>query len=198
MTNVVVTIEYGNHEHTDLALPLDVPCRLLAASIGKALKMESDVEQAFTLTETDTPGGYHLPANSTLGSAGILNGRILRLTSEFAKEARSVPQGGAWLHADMGQSYTLVGAYTLLGRIDQRHNIHPDIDVSGLDTQRITSRRHACIEFDQTAYTVTDLGSNNGTWLNGRRLQANTPATLNHGDEVTLGKNGVRFVFNRG
>lgn len=198
MTNVVVTIEYGNRDRADLAVPLDVPCRLLAASLGKALNLESDVEQAFTLSETGATGGQRLPANSTLGSAGILNGQVLRLNSERVKEARAIPQGGACLRAENGLTFNLVGAYALLGRGDPRNNILPDIELTDLDRQRITSRRHACIEFDQTTYTVTDLGSNNGTWLNGRRLQAKTPEPLTDGDEITLGKNGVRMVFNRG
>lgn len=198
MTNVVVTIEYGNRERADLAVPLDVPCRLLAASLGKALNLESDVEQAFTLAEADSPGGQRLPANSTLGGAGILNGSILRLTSEHEKAARVIPQGGAYLLSGTDQIFKLTGAYTLLGRGDPHHSIHPDIDLTDLDTQRITSRRHACIEFNQTVYTIMDLGSNNGTWVNGKRLQANTPVPLHVGDEIMLGKNGMKLVFNRG
>lgn len=198
MTNVVVTIEYGVHERADLAVPLDVPCRMLAASLGKALKLVNAMEQAFTLAEIGAAGEQRLPANSTLGGAGILNGQILRLTSERVKEARVVPQGGACLRTEHGEVFQLVGAYTLIGRSDPRHNILPDIDVSGLDTQRITSRQHACIEFEQTSYTVSDLGSNNGTWLNGRRLQAKSPEPLADGDELVLGKQGVKLVFHRG
>lgn len=198
MTNVVVTIEYGNRERADLAVPLDVSCRLLALSLGKALKLQTDIEQAYTLSEADSTGGHRLPANSTLGDAGILNGRILRLTSERVKEARAIPKGGGSLQAESGRSFTLTGAYTLLGRRDPRHNILPDIDLTELDVQKITSRRHACVDFDQIGYTLTDLGSANGTWLNGKRLPAKTPETLNDGDEITLGKNGVRMIFNRG
>ncbi len=198
MTNVVVTIEYGNRERADLAVPLDVSCRLLAMSLGKALKLETDIEQAYTLSVADSTGGSRLPANSTLGDAGILNGRILRLTSERVKEARAIPKGGGSLQAENGRSYSLTGAYTLLGRRDPRHNILPDIDLTELDGKKVSSRRHACIEFDQVVYTVTDLGSANGTWLNGRRLAAKTPEPLNEGDEITLGKNGVRLFFNRG
>jgi len=198
MTNVIVTIEYGNRERMDLAVPLDVPCRQLAASIGKALNQESDVEQAFTLFEAGSAGGQRLPANSTLGAAGILNGSILRLTNEHDKAARVVPQGGAFLQSASGKIFKLTGAYTLIGRSDPRHNILPDIDLTELDTQKITSRRHACIEFDQKVYTVTDLESANGTSLNGQRLQSKKPEQLVEGDEITFGKNGLRFIFHRG
>ena len=198
MTNVVVTIEYGNRERMDLAIPLDVPCRQLAASIGKALNQESDVEQAFVLFEVGSVGVQRLPANITLGAAGIVNGAILRLNSEHDKASRVVPQGGAFLQSATGQIFKLTGAYTLIGRSDSRHNILPDIDLTNLDSQHISSRRHACIEFNQTAYTIMDLGSNNGTWVNGRRLQPKYPEPLNEGDEIMVGKNGVKFSFKRG
>lgn len=47
------------------------------------------------------------------------------------------------------------------------------------------SRHHAAFEPTAGGARVTDLGSSNGTFLNGRRLEA--PAELAEGDEVLLG-----------
>lgn len=47
------------------------------------------------------------------------------------------------------------------------------------------SRAHAAIGFDGTRFFVQDLGSTNGTRLNGSREQW---AVLKDGDEVQLGK----------
>ncbi|HTW86552.1 MAG TPA: FHA domain-containing protein [Candidatus Binataceae bacterium] len=52
------------------------------------------------------------------------------------------------------------------------------------------SRRHAEIWRRLARYRVKDLGSTNGTFLNGRKLTAG--AALNSGDELRIGK--VRFV----
>ena len=47
------------------------------------------------------------------------------------------------------------------------------------------SRRHARIWRDGSAYMLEDLGSMNGTFVNGRRLEA--PFTLSSGDEIQMG-----------
>lgn len=198
MPNVVVTVEYGRGEHKDLALPMDVSCRTLASALAKALKLESEMEEAFTLAEVDFSGKHDLPQNATLADAGILHGYILELTSQRLKEARPVPLGGASLVTEEGRRISLNGAYTLIGRKDVKHNILPDLDLTDLDSSKITSRRHACIEFGQKCYVISDLGSSNGTWVNGERLPLKESRTLTDGDEIVFGRNGVKVVFQRG
>ncbi len=52
------------------------------------------------------------------------------------------------------------------------------------------SRRHAEIYHDDAAFTVIDVGSLNGTYLNRERIER---AELHSGDEVQIGK--FRLVF---
>ena len=52
------------------------------------------------------------------------------------------------------------------------------------------SRQHAEIESSSDAFTVNDLGSSNGTFLNGEDLRE--PMTLQNGDELDLG-GGIRI-----
>ncbi len=60
-----------------------------------------------------------------------------------------------------------------------------------LDDGRV-SRRHALVhKQDETEYWVIDLGSGNGTYLNGRRVTL--PTRLNDGDGLTLGDSAVTF-----
>jgi pSer/pThr/pTyr-binding forkhead associated (FHA) protein len=47
------------------------------------------------------------------------------------------------------------------------------------------SRRHAQVEWDGEQYLLRDLGSRNGTALNGRRIERPTP--LHHGDLIGIG-----------
>jgi len=47
------------------------------------------------------------------------------------------------------------------------------------------SRRHAALARDAEGWTVTDLGSSNGTWLDGRRVGAG--ARVRPGDQLLLG-----------
>jgi hypothetical protein len=51
------------------------------------------------------------------------------------------------------------------------------------------SRRHAQVAMDDGAVVVSDLGSTNGTFVNGRRI---TRATVRPGDEITVGTTRLR------
>jgi len=53
------------------------------------------------------------------------------------------------------------------------------------------SRRHAHLRWDGTAAVLTDLGSKNGTFVNGTRVSG--PVSVVDGDEVRLGL--VTFVY---
>jgi pSer/pThr/pTyr-binding forkhead associated (FHA) protein len=56
---------------------------------------------------------------------------------------------------------------------------------------RGVSRQHARILVSGGAATIEDLGSKNGTYVNGRRITA--PALLSEGDEIGLGAVSVTF-----
>jgi pSer/pThr/pTyr-binding forkhead associated (FHA) protein len=57
------------------------------------------------------------------------------------------------------------------------------------------SRRHALLERRWGRWRVTDLGSTNGTYLNGRRVSTTWRAALKRGDELRFGN--ARFGFVR-
>ena len=42
-------------------------------------------------------------------------------------------------------------------------------------------------------YRLTDVGSTNGTLLNGVRMEINAPATLAEGDVILIGSTALRF-----
>ena len=49
------------------------------------------------------------------------------------------------------------------------------------------SRQHASIQHDAQGWTLTDLGSTNGTLLNGQPIRTREPYPLRPGDRVTIG-----------
>ena len=79
---------------------------------------------------------------------------------------------------------TLVGAYTTLGRA-------PGNTLILLDDQKV-SRHHAAIRLHDGHYTLSDLGSANGTLLNGKRVLL--PERLKHRDVVTIGTTAITFL----
>jgi hypothetical protein len=82
----------------------------------------------------------------------------------------------------------------LIGRKDNARGIYPDVDL-GLDGgyDSGVSRRHAIISLEGAAYVLEDLGSANGTFVNGHRLGPQAPVAIKHGDEIKFGTLILRF-----
>ncbi len=76
----------------------------------------------------------------------------------------------------------------VLGRSDVSADIYPDLDLTpygGLE--KGVSRQHAAIKAGPDRLLIVDLGSTNGTYINGHRLEAHEPYRLRHGDDIHLG-----------
>ncbi|MBN1285215.1 MAG: FHA domain-containing protein [Anaerolineae bacterium] len=76
----------------------------------------------------------------------------------------------------------------IIGRLDPANLAYPDLDLSPYQAhEQGVSRLHAAIRCRDDMLTLVDLGSSNGTRLNGRRLVPNQPDVLHDGDEIRLG-----------
>ncbi|MDZ8104736.1 MAG: FHA domain-containing protein [Nostoc sp. DedQUE12a] len=72
----------------------------------------------------------------------------------------------------------------------------PDIDVSGLPDSDVASRIHAQIWINGDEYHISDLGSSNGTYINGVKLQPQVFSPLQPGDRVSFGQGDkITFMF---
>lgn len=88
---------------------------------------------------------------------------------------------------------------TVLGRYDGTSTITPTLDLTPFGAyENGVSRIHAAIRRGEDTLTLVDLGSVNGTHLNGQRLLPNQPRVLHDGDEVRLGKLICHIYFKRG
>ncbi len=116
--------------------------------------------------------------------------------------ATVAPQGLAdnWvtLHLlDTGQLLPLTerSEFTL-GRISEGQPIMPDIDLSPYQAYANgVSRLHAVIKRGSDSVALMDLGSANGTFLNGKRLSPNVERELANGDVVALGKLKIQVLL---
>jgi hypothetical protein len=79
-----------------------------------------------------------------------------------------------------------------IGRRDPRQNHYPELDLAEHD-RGIASRNHAVINRDGDYYTVTDLGSTNGTLLNESLLPPRSPQRLRPGDRIKIGEVEMEF-----
>ncbi len=80
-----------------------------------------------------------------------------------------------------GRRYKLGEGEYVIGRRSDCQIFVPDMRVS---------RQHARLWRPASGWTLEDLGSNNGTYVNGVRLQQSTP--LKHDDEITIANNRIR------
>ncbi|MBI3242099.1 MAG: FHA domain-containing protein [Chloroflexi bacterium] len=85
----------------------------------------------------------------------------------------------------------------LLGRADPKNDAEPDVDLGLYNGQQMgVSRRHATLLYNEFGLSIVDLGSTNGTLVNGRLLGAGKMQMLKDGDEVKLGKLAFNVYFN--
>ncbi len=84
---------------------------------------------------------------------------------------------------DEGEDFELNSAGLTIGRGGQN-------DIA-IDTDEYASARHARFEPRQDGVWVQDLGSTNGTYLNGAKLDH--PRRLTEGDIVRVGETDLRF-----
>lgn len=84
----------------------------------------------------------------------------------------------------------------LLGRSDPKHDVTPDLDLGPYGGQQLgVSRKHAYLVQTDVGLSIRDLGSTNGTLVNGRVMAANQEWALRDGDEVRLGKLALNIYF---
>ncbi|HYA86125.1 MAG TPA: FHA domain-containing protein [Nitrospirota bacterium] len=77
----------------------------------------------------------------------------------------------------------------IIGREDPISEVFPDVDLTSLGgMEKGVSRKHAVIHRSGTDFTVEDMGSTNGTYVNRKRIQPHAPQTIKPGDEVKFGK----------
>jgi len=85
--------------------------------------------------------------------------------------------------------------YTL-GRGSDDQPVMPDIDLTPYRAFEFgVSRLHAVIKKADVVTVIKDLGSSNGTFLNGNRLTPNNETRIQNGDVITLGKLKIQVLL---
>ncbi len=83
-----------------------------------------------------------------------------------------------------------------IGRISDGQPIMPDIDLSPYQAYASgVSRLHAVIKREGDRVLLMDLGSSNGTYVNGKRLNPNVEQIIYNGDVVALGKLKIQILL---
>ncbi|MEH2211780.1 FHA domain-containing protein [Nostoc sp.] len=97
-----------------------------------------------------------------------------------------------------GREFHLIGEGGYIGRRSQSPGIAPpEIDLTGIPSEGIVSRRHARVDWDwsQNSYMIVDM-STNGIYLNNNPLTPGMQYRLLNGDSLRFGQdNLVNFTI---
>jgi hypothetical protein len=119
-----------------------------------------------------------LPQNSQIDEHPLANLPTVVSYANANAPGRLVVIGGN----DRGREFVLAGRETSVGRGVDNHVILTDIAVS---------RRHVILLYDGSRYSVRDMGSGNGTLVNGVRITSDT--FLRDGDQIEIGNTLIRI-----
>lgn len=151
---------------------------------------------------------YVPPARERLSSPAVTSIGIppIMEADEISRPQEPLPAGEKRIHATLvierggapGTEFPLTSDESTIGRWDADNGVFPDVDLDAHDEDAKVSRRHARIRRSSGMYSIEDLGSTNGTYVNrGRRLLPGNAQPLNEGDEVIVGKTFLRFHINQ-
>jgi pSer/pThr/pTyr-binding forkhead associated (FHA) protein len=88
---------------------------------------------------------------------------------------------------------------SLIGRYDSVTGMSPEVDLSNEDQSRNISRRHARLVLkDGKPYIAEEIGTMNGTFLNGQKLATGVLTPIKDGDELTLCRLSLTFRTSAG
>lgn len=118
--------------------------------------------------------------------SSIIRARVTDLSIDEQEAVTALPSGAALLVVRRGPG---LGARFLLDQDRTISGRHPEVDIF-LDDVTV-SRRHAEFGRNGTHFTVRDLGSLNGTYCDGVRID--DEVSLTDGVEVQVGK--FKFTF---
>lgn len=144
--------------------------------------------------ETAASSGSPSPAPAAASPAKAAPGKPASKTSAPAAAARAqakartlVPPGASPIAVPDKDDVTL-------GRFDSVSGLAPDIELGPLDTKHLTSRRHArLVRENGETFVLEEIGTANGTFVNGTRIVTGVRTRVVDGDTLRFG--GVDLVY---
>jgi CRP/FNR family cyclic AMP-dependent transcriptional regulator len=99
-----------------------------------------------------------------------------------------------FVSASTGNVFPMFKGENLIGRFDSVTGMSPEVDLTGEDQSRNISRRHARLVIrDGQFFLAEEIGTMNGTFLNGKKLANGVLTPIADGDEVMLCRLALTF-----
>jgi hypothetical protein len=150
------------------------------------------------LVVTEAPTTQHIERNQTgllttqgQGRASVPPVPVVNAGSVDAAVSLHLIESGMILHLAGQNEFTM-------GRVAEGQPILPDVDLSPYEAYaQGVSRLHAALKLNNQRVFITDLGSSNGTRVNGQKIMSNVDYPLNHGDVIALGKFKIQVLIRK-
>ena len=97
------------------------------------------------------------------------------------------------LISSQGLIFVLGNPPIIIGRSSREHQ--PDIDLTEIDNEIVSSRIHAEIHMEQDRFVLIAKQTTNGTFVNGIELLPEEKHALEDGDSIQFGFEGVELTF---
>jgi pSer/pThr/pTyr-binding forkhead associated (FHA) protein len=154
--------------------------------------MSSDLNEVLPRTEENSDGlvlenTYEFDRQKLLAHTDKLS-----IGSLLAKQSKPV-----YLEVD-GKQIELPSQSTVVvgRRVTDESSEQPDVALNAFDAaEKGVSRRHARITRYSNLICISDMGSSNGTFVNGQRLVNNDTRILHNGDEIQFSFLKVKVQF---
>jgi CRP-like cAMP-binding protein len=93
-----------------------------------------------------------------------------------------------------GNVFPVFRTDSLIGRYDSVTGLTPEVDLTNEDSARNISRRHARVVVKEgKIFVAEEIGTMNGTFLNGEKMPNGVLTPIHDGDELTLCRLGLTF-----
>jgi CRP-like cAMP-binding protein len=93
-----------------------------------------------------------------------------------------------------GNVFPVFRTDALIGRFDSVTGMRPEVDLTNEDQSRNISRRHARLVIkDGKPFVAEEIGTMNGTFLNGKKMTTGVLTPINDGDELVLCRLSLTF-----
>ncbi len=131
--------------------------------------------------------------DTAMGDTLIEGGITVKRTPLAAEEEGVYAYLDFEKEGEEARRFAIKDKYVVVGRVDPKRGLRPEIDLTSIDPGMTVSRQHARIRFEKTFFTIEDLKSHNKTRLGELPLVPLKAELLQHGDVLHFGS--VRMVF---
>jgi CRP-like cAMP-binding protein len=137
-------------------------------------------------------------ANAASGQAVSSGSPVSTMQPRQVEDRPTAPQQAEamayFISKSSGNVFPVFKADSLIGRYDSVTGMTPEVDLTQEDAARNISRRHArIVTKDGKHFVAEEIGTMNGTFLNGQKLPTGVLTPIQDGDELTLCRLALTF-----